>query len=219
MTPFCYDCFISVLQKDWWRWKRFAWCMRVQQSDSGSFHCSWTSCTALGSQRDLLCSSPNQKAAYPLTTALKYVVFLWTRWGLMLSLTEAVRHSLQRRKKMRPYRTRPSAHPEAPLHHRHGTGKSLCSMLPSSQINGSLSLFSCSKECCLSISRAEMAAELTSLMFLLPLSSRDIKVLENMPSSFSNTFKTAHPWILRQRTMKNKACSVLGSLSALVEMQ
>jgi len=103
VTPFCYNCFISISLKDWWRWKHFAWCIQVQQSDSGSFHCYWISCIALGSGRDLLCGSSNQKTVYPLTTALKYVVFLWTRWGLMLSFTEAARHSLQKRRKARPY--------------------------------------------------------------------------------------------------------------------
>lgn len=39
-------------------------------------------------------------------------------------------------------------------------------------------------------------------MFLLSLSSQDTKVLENMPSSFSNTFKTAHSWILTENYEK-----------------
>ena len=121
MTPFCYNCFISISLKDWWRWKHFAWCMQVQQSDSGSFHCYWISCIALGSGRDLLCGSSNQKTVYPLTTALKYVVFLWTRWGLMLSFTEAARHSSQQRRKARPCSAcsaGPSRSPPFPLCHR-----------------------------------------------------------------------------------------------------
>lgn len=146
MTPFCYNCFISISLKDWWRWKHFAWCMQVQQSDSGLFHCNWISCIALGSGRDLLCSSSSQKTVYPLSTALKYVIFLWTRWGLMLSFTEAVRHNSQKRRKARPYcacSASPSRSPPflcATRTHA-GEGEPVHSMFPSSWINGSLSSF------------------------------------------------------------------------------
>lgn len=141
MTPFCYNCFISISLKDWWRWKHFAWCMQVQQSDSGSFHCYWISCIALGSGRDLLCGSSNQKRVYPLTTALKDVVFLWTKWGLVLSFTEAVRHSSQKRRKVKPYGACSATNPETPFppcHRDGGLGRVnlsvVCSPPPESMV-------------------------------------------------------------------------------------
>lgn len=113
MTPFCYNCFISISLRDWWRWKHFAWCMQVQQSDSGSFHCNWISCIALGSGRDLLCGSSNQKTVYPLTIALKYVLFPWTRWGLILSQKQLYRVH-RKGQKWGPLVFIPPVIPEAP---------------------------------------------------------------------------------------------------------
>lgn len=88
--------------------------MQVQQSDSGSFHCNWISCIALGSGRDLLCGSSNQKTVYPLTVALKYVVFPQTRWGLMLSFTDTVIQGSQRRRKVGPFSACSTSHSRRP---------------------------------------------------------------------------------------------------------
>lgn len=95
-----------------------------------------------------------------------------------------------------------------------GESEPVHSVFPSSWINGSLSPF-CIWGCCLSVSKTEIPALLcrgwtgkflSSLAFPLSLHSQDLTVLENMPSSFSMTFKIAHPWILQQRTVKSRAC-------------
>lgn len=102
----------------------------------------------------------------------------------------------------------PPAHPGAllssvPQGRQAGEGEPVGSVFPSSPINGSLSPFFCRRGCCLSISRAEMAALffpallcmgwrgkfLTSLVFPLSSSSQDLEILENI--------KFPSPWHLK----------------------